>query len=88
MGSDTKVAEDFSLVYTVLFVCVLAVLAFLIYKLYDKVNELAEKVENMAKPPPIPEQDNPWLKEDAPKLEEVTNSEPGPSKTLESIKEN
>lgn len=88
MGSDTKVAEDSSLVYTILFVCVLAVLAFLIYKLYNKVNELAEKVESLTKPPPNPEQDKPQLKEDTPKLEEVTNSEPGPSKTLEPIKEN
>jgi hypothetical protein len=88
MGSDTKVAEDSSLVYTILFVCVLTVLAFLIYKLYIKVNELAEKVENMTKPPPNPEQGKPQLKEDTPKLEEVTNSEPGPSKTLEPIKEN
>lgn len=87
MGSDTKVAEDSSLVYTILFVCVLAVLAFLIYKLYNKVNELAEKVENMTKPQPNPEQENP-PKEDTPKLEEVTNSDPGPSKTLEPIKEN
>lgn len=88
MGSDTKVAEDSSLVYTILFVCVLAVLAFLIYKLYIKVNELSEKIENMAKPLPNPEQDKPQLKEDTPKLEEVTNSEPGSSKTLEPIKEN
>ncbi len=88
MGSDTKVAEDTSLVYTILFVCVLAVLAFLIYKLYNKVNELAEKVENMAKPLSTPEQDKPQLKEDTPKLEEVTKTELGPSKTLEPIKEN
>tara|TARA_R110002072_G_scaffold7227_8_gene39606 strand:+ start:19225 stop:19479 length:255 start_codon:yes stop_codon:yes gene_type:complete len=84
MGSDTKVAEDSSLVYTILFVCVLAVLAFLIYKLYNKVNELAEKVESLTNP----EQDKPQIKEDTPKLEEVTNSDPGPSKTLEPIKEN
>ena len=42
----------------------------------------------MTKPPPNPEQNKPRLKEDTPKLEEVTNSEPGPSKTLEPIKEN
>jgi hypothetical protein len=88
MGSDTKVAEDSGLVYTLLFVCVLAVLVFLIYKLYNKVNELSEKVENLTKLPTDPEQDKPQIKEDTPKLEEVTNSEPGPSKTLEPIKEN
>lgn len=88
MGSDSKVAEDSSLVYTILFVCVLAVLGFLIYKLYIKVNELAEKVESLTKPPPNSEQDRLPLKEDTPKLEEVTNTDPGPSKTLETIKEN
>jgi|TARA_B100001142_G_scaffold327752_1_gene386142 hypothetical protein len=87
MGSDTKVVEDSSLVYTVLFVCVLAVLAFLIYKLYIKVNELTEKVESLTEPPPS---SNGVVspKEDTPKLEEVPPVNPGPSKTLESIKEN
>tara|TARA_B100001758_G_scaffold126625_2_gene108918 strand:- start:100 stop:363 length:264 start_codon:yes stop_codon:yes gene_type:complete len=87
MGSDTKVVEDSSLVYTVLFVCVLAVLAFLIYKLYIKVNELTEKVESLTEPPPNSNQVvSP--KEDTSKLEEVPPVNPEPSKTLESIKEN
>lgn len=87
MGSDTKVVEDSSLVYTVLFVCVLAVLAFLIYKLYIKVNELTEKVESLTEPPPNSNQAvSP--KKDTPELEEVPPVNPEPSKTLETIKEN
>jgi len=87
MSSDTKVVEDSGLVYVILFVCVLAVLAFLIYKLYNKLNELAEKVESLAESPPNSNQSiSP--KEDTTKQEEVPLDDPGPSKTLESIKEN
>lgn len=87
MGSDTKVVEDSSLVYIILLVCVLAILAFFLYKLYNKINELSEKVESLINPQSVEEPDV-KPKEDTPKLEEVINVDPGPSKPLESIKEN
>tara|TARA_B100000212_G_scaffold338460_2_gene315013 strand:- start:3029 stop:3280 length:252 start_codon:yes stop_codon:yes gene_type:complete len=62
--------EDSSLVYIVLTVCVLAILAFFVYKLYSRVNELFENLEglrNEIKPketPVIDEIQMPTLEED------------------------
>lgn len=65
---------DLNLVYVILIICILTILAFFMYKLNSKVNELSEFVNNLKDQ--ILLDDNKDPEEDkTPKLEE-TNEEP------------
>jgi len=46
MGSGTT-NEDSRLIYIILFVCAIIILTFIVFKLYNKVNELYEKMEGI-----------------------------------------
>jgi predicted PurR-regulated permease PerM len=66
--------EDSGVIYTVLIVCVLAILTFFVYKLYAKVNELFENLEGIRDE--INTKETPVIDETAtPSLEEVKDAE-------------
>ena len=79
---------DLNLVYVILIICILTILAFFMYKLNSKVNELSEFVNNLKDQ--ILLDDNKDPEEDkTPKLEE-TNEEPldKPDTTKETLTDN
>ena len=90
MSSDTSpsdLPEDSSLMYIIIFVCIVVILAFFTFKLYNKVNELNEKINKISnkftepvKSPQIDEVEEPDIRENPVVKEQLySNGDPGPS---------